>query len=105
MRAGRRGGPVRAGQYSQEGLVAVAPLVVLGADVLVGVLDALLQRGHVAPVLPVLVPEVVGVGGGEDERGDDAAADRVCQFAGWFTMVRAWPDISCLYPKGVVVAY
>ena len=27
------------------------------------------------PVLPVLVPEVVGVGGGEDEGGDDAAKE------------------------------
>lgn len=57
----------------EQGLVAVAPGVVLGADVLVGVLDALLEGGHVRPVLPVLRPEVVGVGAGEDQAGDDAA--------------------------------
>lgn len=57
----------------EQGLVAVAPRVVLGADVLVGVLDALLQRGHVRPVLPVLGPEVVGVGAGEDQDGNDGA--------------------------------
>lgn len=57
----------------EQGLVAVAPGVVLGADVLVGVLDALLEGGHVRPVLPVLGPEVVRVGAGEDQAGDDAA--------------------------------
>lgn len=58
---------------SQDGLVTVAPLVVLGADVLVSVLGALLQRRHVGPVLPVLVPQVVGVGtSGNQGDGDDA---------------------------------
>lgn len=52
-------------------LVTVTPLVVLGADVLVSILGALLQSRHVAPVLPVIVPQVVGVGaGGNDARGD-----------------------------------
>jgi hypothetical protein len=54
-------------------LVTVAPREVAGADVLEGVLDALLEGGHVRPVLPMLVPEVVGVGAGEDEAGGDAA--------------------------------
>jgi hypothetical protein len=54
-------------------LVTVAPREVAGADVLEGVLDALLERGHVRPMLPMLVPEVVGVGAGEDEAGGDAA--------------------------------
>ena len=52
-------------------LVTVAPGEVAGADVLVGVLDALLERGHVRPVLPMLVPEVVGVQAGEEEGGRD----------------------------------
>lgn len=43
-------------------LVTVTPLEVLGANVLVGVLGALLQRRHVAPVLPMLRPQPVGVG-------------------------------------------
>ena len=54
-------------------LVAVAPRVVAGADVLVGVLGTLLEGGHVRPVLPMLVPEVVGVEAGEDKGGGDAA--------------------------------
>ena len=60
------------GLVPEQGLVAVAPGEVLGADVLVGVLDAVLQGGLVAPVLPMLGPQVVGVGAGEEEAGDDA---------------------------------
>lgn len=55
-------------------LVTVTPLVVLGADVLVRVLGALLQRGHVRPVLPMSIPQVIGVGPGEREAGTDAAS-------------------------------
>ncbi len=54
-------------------LVTVAPREVAVADVLVGVLDALLEGGQVRPVLPMLVPEVVGVEAGEDKGGGDAA--------------------------------
>lgn len=54
-------------------LVTIAPLVVLGADVLVRVLGALLQRRHVAPVVPVLIPQVVGVGARSHEGGDNTA--------------------------------
>ena len=54
-------------------LVTVAPREVAGADVLVGVLDTLLEGGHVRPVLPMLVPEVVGVEAGEEEGRGDAA--------------------------------
>lgn len=61
----------------EQGLVAIAPRVVLGADVLVGVLDALLQGGHVLPVLPVLGPEVVGVEACEQEAGEDSAVSNV----------------------------
>ena len=45
-------------------LVTVAPGEVPHADVLVGVLDTLLQGREVGPVLPVLVPQVVGVDAG-----------------------------------------
>ena len=48
-------------------LVTVSPRVVLHTDVLVRVLGALLHRGHVLPVLPVLLPEVVGVDSGKDQ--------------------------------------
>lgn len=54
-------------------LVTIAPGEVAGANVLVGVLSALLKRGHVRPVLPMLVPEGVGVEAGQEEGGGDAA--------------------------------
>ena len=59
----------RCGAY----LVTVSPEEVLGADVLVGVLDALLQRGHVRPVLPVLVPQVVRIDTGTNQARDSRA--------------------------------
>jgi hypothetical protein len=61
-------------------LVAIAPLVVLGADVLVGVLNTLLQRRHVAPVLPMLIPEPVGIGTCEDEAGSNTASFLLASF-------------------------
>jgi len=54
-------------------LVSITPGEVLSPDVLVRVLDALLERGHVRPMLPMLVPEVVGVEAGEDDGGGDTA--------------------------------
>lgn len=57
----------------QTYLVTISPLVVLGANVLVGVLGALLQRRQVVPVVPMLVPQVVGVGTGEAKGGNDGA--------------------------------
>ena len=54
-------------------LVTIAPGEVASADVLVGVLGALLKSGHVRPVLPVLVPEPVGVDAAKKKgRGDGA---------------------------------
>lgn len=55
--------------------VAITPGEVLDTDVLVGVLDTLLQRGHVLPVLPVLHPEVVGIEAGESQDGDHGTND------------------------------
>lgn len=54
-------------------LVSVSPKEVLGADVLEGVLDALLERGHVRDVLPVLGPQTPGVDAGDAEGGDHNA--------------------------------
>jgi hypothetical protein len=48
-------------------LVSISPEEVLGADVLEGVLDALLERGHVRDVLPVLGPQTPGVDAGDAE--------------------------------------
>ena len=67
----------------EESLVSVTPLVVLGTDVLVRVLGALLQRRHVRPVLPVLAPEPVGVGtGGDKAGGDTVEGDLLPEFSG-----------------------
>jgi hypothetical protein len=55
-------------------LVAVSPEVVLGPDVLEGVLGLVLEGGAVRDVLPVLGPEPVGVDAGEDDGGDHDAA-------------------------------
>lgn len=57
----------------QAYLVTVSPGEVLGADVLVGVLGALLEWGHVAPVLPVLLPQVVGIETAGNHDGNDSA--------------------------------
>lgn len=57
----------------EDGLVTVAPGEVLGADVLVGVLGALLQRGQVRLVLDVLLVAVVRVGQSSNDNGDGGA--------------------------------
>lgn len=71
-------------KQKQTHLVTITPLVILGANVLVRVLGALLQRRHVAPVLPVLSPEPVGVGAGSNQAGDNTAFPKslayVCAF-------------------------
>jgi hypothetical protein len=54
-------------------LVTVTEGEVLHTDVLVRVLGALLERGHVLPVLPVLVPEVVGVETTANQAGNNSA--------------------------------
>lgn len=59
-------------------LVTIAPRIVAGADVLIGVLNTLLERRQVRPVLPVLVPEVVCIKAGKEKgRGDDAGWARL----------------------------
>ena len=75
------------GFVPEQSLVAVAPGVVLGADVLVGVLDALLQRGLVAPVFPMLGPQVVGVGAGEDDARDDTTISLLARGSLWFSLM------------------
>lgn len=52
-------------------LVSITPGEVLGPDVLVRVLDALLKRRHVRPVLPMLVPEVISVEASKNHGRDD----------------------------------
>lgn len=50
-------------------LVTISPGEVLHTDVLVRVLGALLERGLVLPVLPVLLPKVPGVDTGQNQAG------------------------------------
>ncbi len=69
------GPPYRFEAGLQDSLVTVSPEEVLGADVLVGVLSALLKWLHVGPVLPMLVPEDVGVSSGDDQAWGDGAAN------------------------------
>lgn len=64
----------------QSHLITVSPRVVLHTDVLIGILGALLKRGHVLPVLPMLVPEVVGVDAAADQAGDDGAVEELVRF-------------------------
>jgi hypothetical protein len=54
-------------------LVTVTPEEVLGSEVLVWVLWALLKWGHVLPVRPMLVPESVGVGTGDQHARNNGA--------------------------------
>lgn len=67
---------IRSGTGSKAYLVTVTPEVVLGTDVLVGVLGLLGLRGLVGLVLPVLEPQAVGVDTTEDDGGDDDAVVR-----------------------------
>lgn len=80
------------GANLQEGLVSVSPEEVLGAEVLVRVLSALLKWLHVGPVLPVLVPENVGVGGSNDQSWNDSA--RNGQYLRLYTLSFSYPSIG-----------
>lgn len=72
----------------EQGLVTVSPLKVLGADVLVGVFDALLQRRHMAPVFPVVLPQNPSVDAGcNQEDGDTVDRDLPPQLGGGLGVV------------------
>lgn len=55
-------------QENHTYLVTVSPEVVLRPDVLVRILDALLKRGLVGPMLPMLIPQPPGIDTTENER-------------------------------------
>ena len=59
----------------QESLIPIAPREVLGPQVLVRILDALLKRRKMSLVLPVLIVEVIGIDA-RDEQGRDTDVDR-----------------------------
>src|SRR2546421_3044669 len=48
-------------------LVTISPKEVPGPDVLVGIFDSLFQRRHVAPVLPMLVPQILRIDRAQDQ--------------------------------------
>jgi hypothetical protein len=59
----------------EKSLISVTPEEVPRSDVLVRVFDSLFQGRKVAPVLPMLVPQVPGVDAAEDQARDyDAMA-------------------------------
>lgn len=57
----------------EKSLISVTPEEVPRSDVLVWVFDSLFQGREVAPVLPMLVPEVPGVNAAKDQARDDDA--------------------------------
>ena len=59
----------------EHGLVTVAPGEVLGADVLVWVLDLLLERSCVLCVLLMSIPSQLSVDAGEHKAGSSNAVD------------------------------
>jgi hypothetical protein len=61
----------------KQRLIPITPEEVLGPNILIRVLDSLLQRRQMLPMLPMLVPEVLGVDGAEDQAGDDDAGGMV----------------------------
>lgn len=57
-------------------LVSISPKVVLGPNVLVRIFDAILEGRLVLPVLPMLIPEVIGVDRCNNQGGrNDTAFD------------------------------
>ena len=54
------------GQQHKTYLVTISPEVVLRPHVLIWVLDALLKRRHMFPMVPMFGPQVVGVYRGDD---------------------------------------
>jgi len=55
----------------EQGLVSITPEEVLCSNVLVWVLDSFFQGWKMAPMFPMLVPEVPCVDATEYEAGDD----------------------------------
>lgn len=54
-------------------LITITPEVVLGSDVLVWVLRSLLQGRLMSPMLPMLIPQDIGIDGGNNQAGPSDA--------------------------------
>ena len=74
----------------EKSLVSIPPEEVLCPDVLVWVFDSFLQGWEMAPVFPMLIPEVLGVDTSKDETGDNHAV----------VLLVSWEVFS---PAGVVL--
>lgn len=74
-------------------LVSITPGEVLGPDVLVRVLDALLKRRHVRPVLPMLVPEVISVEASKNHGRDDGTVSLLP----WLAHAASFPALLSRY--------
>ena len=67
--------PNKGENHIQKRLVSVSERKVLCPDILVGIFGPLLQWWHVAPVLPMRVPQPVSVeAGGNQTRNRDASS-------------------------------
>lgn len=75
----------------EQCLVTVAPEIVLGPDVLVLILRALLKWWHVVPMLPMLIPQVPGICTGDEQaRNDDVdgkPAPGICSYVSMETFL------------------
>ena len=62
---------------SHTNLVTISPEEVLRPQVLVGVFNSLLQSRKMLPVLPMFVPQVVGIDASEDQAGNNDTGKEV----------------------------
>lgn len=80
-------------------LVSVTPRKRFGPDVHVWILHPVLQRWHVFPVFPMLIPQVLGIQGcQQDCRYDDTSVDQQQLLFAWGFGIRIILDAE-LPPK------
>lgn len=58
-------------QCREAHLITITPEEVFGAEVLVRILGTFLERGHVFPMFPMLVPLIISVRAGDDHANRD----------------------------------
>ena len=63
----------RRGLLIQKSLVTISPAEVLATDVLIGIFWLLLNGNIVSDMLPMLIPEIIGIDGGDDQCRDGDA--------------------------------
>lgn len=77
------------GKAKMTHLVSVTPRKRLGSDVHVWILHPVLQRWHVFPMFPMLIPQVLSIQGcQQDCRYDNTSVDQQQLFLPWGLGVR-----------------